>query len=204
MSVNTKQLKSLREACKGVCQLCKRRVKKLECDHDHETERARGFVCVPCNHYVIPAAEQIPELSHPRTLQYLANPPLLSYDIIYRNPPPKFPHFGNCTLSRREDVDDCRLVEWYKEVYHDGNRFAYVLTRQISVQPYKDETFIVYVDRKNQYRHSLAILDSGVGHERLMESILKNRLCPQLRSENIGEILFPDLPEKLKSCVCTR
>ncbi len=39
----------LLRAANGCCQICKRKMKKLHIDHDHETGKVRGLLCMTCN-----------------------------------------------------------------------------------------------------------------------------------------------------------
>lgn len=55
------------------CDLCKVLIYEYETDHDHETDRVRGFVCRRCN-FLLGVAGDSPELLRKAAL-YLENPP---------------------------------------------------------------------------------------------------------------------------------
>src|SRR5271157_2395818 len=82
---SSSQITELKKSLHCICQLCKRKVYRLVCDHDHTTELARGFVCDVCNLHLIPGAERRPELASPAVLEYLRNPPLAHLNITYKN-----------------------------------------------------------------------------------------------------------------------
>ena len=47
--LSPEQYGQLKEEVQGKCSLCGRATDSLELDHDHETEKIRGFLCRSCN-----------------------------------------------------------------------------------------------------------------------------------------------------------
>jgi hypothetical protein len=161
-----KQTRLLKKQCKNRCQLCGQIVDILYLDHDHETEIARGFVCFPCNCHVIPAAEQRPDLVSWKVLQYLNHPPLEEYHILYVNPTPKKPYFGNRS---------CGSGYWYKEAFYHSHLFASArIQGDLSGSP----VIITYYDKKGNIRHICTTQWTNGGEDDLMKFILKNLRKP--------------------------
>lgn len=60
----------------GKCAICllKPRTQRLAVDHDHKTGAIRGLLCMLCNHKLLGAAREDPDILR-RALRYLENPP---------------------------------------------------------------------------------------------------------------------------------
>jgi hypothetical protein len=119
MKLNKKLLK-IKNDCAGVCQLCRRYVENLLCDHDHTTELIRGFVCYPCNSFLIPAGENRAWLVSDIVTRYLDDPPLGHLKLIYKNQTKEF-HFGNHSQTAAGE---------YKDAFNKRGRFASIVTNE--------------------------------------------------------------------------
>lgn len=63
------------ESTGGRCPICKKKVKRWNVDHDHETMRTTGVTCALCNGYLLAFTYHDPEIAR-RLLDYLENPPV--------------------------------------------------------------------------------------------------------------------------------
>jgi N12 class adenine-specific DNA methylase len=75
--VTQEQYDAVKEYQGGVCAICRVATgasKNLAVDHDHVTGEFRGLLCGTCNHRLLGAAHDGPEILL-RALEYLANPP---------------------------------------------------------------------------------------------------------------------------------
>lgn len=62
----------------GHCPICGRKMRKVNVDHDHKTNRVRGLVCGSCNKRVLTVISK-PEQAE-RLLKYLLTPPSTMLD----------------------------------------------------------------------------------------------------------------------------
>lgn len=71
----------------GKCDLCGREMQRLLTDHEHKTDRIRGFICYRCN-FLLGIISDDPSLLITAT-NYLDNPPrkgsYKEYERLYRN-----------------------------------------------------------------------------------------------------------------------
>lgn len=75
--LSPKQLKNLKEQQGNKCAICGKK-HDLVLDHDHKSDKARGYVCGRCNFWIIGHEDKVISV---KIDKYLANPPAKRFYI---------------------------------------------------------------------------------------------------------------------------
>lgn len=95
----------------GKCPLCKKRVRKWNMDHNHETGETFGPVCGNCNTKLLAWSFHDPEIAS-NLLEYLTNPPVRKM-------------FGNRYVTAKKVTQTNSSAK-----YRDAGRFPHGKKRQ--------------------------------------------------------------------------